>query len=182
MRGRSLLDPGPLRGWWWRSSQVHRLAVVSAGTAVAVVLLASGLLGAPRWTTRPQGGAYLPLTTLSTAIATNTGTTVSGSGDPTGGGSATATDGPPKVSTTGTSSVAPATQPASATTTSAAAESTTAGPSTTTTNAATTTIDVQRGVRVGEPCSPEGATGITVQGQTVTCVADPRGKAKWRKQ
>jgi hypothetical protein len=34
---------------------------------------------------------------------------------------------------------------------------------------------------VGQPCSPEGATDVTAQGQAVTCVRGPAGNDRWRK-
>ncbi|HEY4017924.1 MAG TPA: hypothetical protein VGM75_04520 [Pseudonocardiaceae bacterium] len=47
----------------------------------------------------------------------------------------------------------------------------TADPPTTTAPTATPTPPggVQRGVRIGQPCAPEGAQGITVSGQAVVC-------------
>jgi hypothetical protein len=35
---------------------------------------------------------------------------------------------------------------------------------------------------VGQPCAPEGATAVTVQGQTVTCAVAAKGQLRWRKQ
>jgi hypothetical protein len=41
--------------------------------------------------------------------------------------------------------------------------------------------DVQRNVRVGDPCTPEGAHGITDKGQSVVCTAKAGAPAKWKK-
>jgi hypothetical protein len=40
---------------------------------------------------------------------------------------------------------------------------------------------VQRGVQAGEPCSPEGARGVTGDGTDVVCAATAGGVATWRK-
>src|SRR4051812_46685900 len=112
MRGRSLFDPGPLRGWWWRSSQRQRLTVVGAGAAISLTLLAGALLDVPA--SVPHGSAPFPVTTAPPHAAPGTGMTTSGWGDPPSGGATAVTDGPSKVDTSG--SAAPPTDPTSATT------------------------------------------------------------------
>ncbi|WP_345029430.1 thermonuclease family protein [Kutzneria kofuensis] len=70
------------------------------------------------------------------------------------------------------------------TTTSAVDPTVTAHP-TTSTDLPTTTHSGQQGgqsdVQVGQPCSPEGASGVTSQGQAVTCVQGMDGQTRWRK-
>jgi endonuclease YncB( thermonuclease family) len=53
--------------------------------------------------------------------------------------------------------------------------------SATATDPSTTDSGGQGNVQVGQPCSPEGATGVTAQGQAVRCVRGPGGQTKWRK-
>jgi hypothetical protein len=54
--------------------------------------------------------------------------------------------------------------------------------SATATDPPTTTDSGDQGsVQVGQPCSPEGATGVTSKGQAVRCERGPGGQDKWRK-
>ena len=171
MHHRNPLDPGPVRGWWWRSSQAQRLAVAGVGAALPTVLLVGALLNVPTsaqpaWGPPPSGISLNP-------VETSDATTTPGS---TSRHSATPGTKPSTTDATSTSS-APTTTPTTTTTD-------VAGPTTTvpTTTDTTTTVDDQPDIRVGRPCAPEGATAVTVQGQTVTCAVAAKGQLRWRKQ
>lgn len=169
--------PGPVRGWWWRSTQAQRLAVAGLGAALGLALLIGAFTALP--TTAREVAATPPLRpipSLTTIILTTPSATVTST--------TTVTSGTSKVDTSTTT--APSTTPTTSTVTTSSRTSrpTTTEPSTTTVEptAPTTTTDddVQRDVRVGQPCSPEGASGTTLLGIAVTCVANPNGKLKWR--
>jgi endonuclease YncB( thermonuclease family) len=283
----SLAAPGRLRGWWWGSSQLQRLSVTGAATAVGLALSGVALF-APSdrpalfdgvtSTVEPHGGAttadtaipvvppapedvVITVTKVSTVarfdgVDTTTGHAVAvrvlgilpmtgcwsaestaqanaalagkrvwlvhGAPHPEGdvtaqvllpdrhdyaltmvsAGAARADTGPAQAALAAAqadsqharrglwgSSCAPAPGAGSTTgqttlsATTTPAQSTTSAPATTTTSdeppVTTTSGDDQ--VRVGQPCSPEGATAITPQGQAVTCVRGPGGNDKWRK-
>lgn len=70
------------------------------------------------------------------------------------------------------------------TTTTSAGQSTASPPPATSTSADEPPVTTTSGdghARVGQPCSPEGATDVTAQGQAVTCVRGPGGNDRWRK-
>ena len=163
--------PGPVRGWWWRSTQTQRLAVAGVGAALGLALL----IGAFAWipTGGPPQAAPLPLIApLSTIAATSTTTTTVTSTT-----TVTTTTTSPVDTTTTTTTPAATT----VTTTPQLPPPITIGPPIITTEPTTTTDDVQYGARVGMPCAPEGARGMTLLGVGVVCEAGPNGKLKWRK-
>jgi cytoskeletal protein RodZ len=156
-----------VRAWWWRSTQAQRLAVAGVGTVLGLALLIGAFAwmptGGPPQAATPPG----PITPLSTIAATSTTTTTVTS-------TTTITS---TVDTTTTTTPATTT----VTTTPQLPPPITIGPPITTIEPTTTIDDVQYGARVGTPCAPEGARGMTLLGVGVVCVAGPNGRLKWRK-
>jgi hypothetical protein len=156
--------PGPVRGWWWRSTRTQRLAVAGVGAALGLALL----VGAFAWMPTggpPQAAAPTPVTPLSTiAVTSATTTTVTST--------TTVTTTSPVDTTTTT------TTPATTTTVTTTPQ---LPPPITTVEPTTTTDDIQYGVRAGMPCAPEGARGMTLLGVDVVCTAGSKGKLRWRK-
>jgi hypothetical protein len=162
--------PGPVRGWWWRSSRVQRLAVAGVGALLGLALLIGAFAGMP--TGGPQGVAappLVPIPPLTTIAATTTTTTVTSTTTTT----ASTTSTVDKTTTTSSS------QTTTTVTTTQPLPPTTIGPPTTI--PPTTTDEVQYGVRAGAPCAPEGAIGVTTSGLPVMCMPGTNGKLKWRR-
>lgn len=160
--------PGPVRGWWWRSSRAQRLAVAGVGAVLGLALLIGAFAGMP--TGGPQGVAATPLVPippLTTIAATTTTTTVTTT-------TATTTSTVDRTTTTSPS-------PTTTTVTTTPPPPTTIGPPITTIEPPTTTDEIQYGVRAGMPCAPEGAIGVTPAGIPVVCMPGATGKLKWRR-
>jgi endonuclease YncB( thermonuclease family) len=86
--------------------------------------------------------------------------------------------------TPGSGSTTGQTTPSGATATTSPTQSTASAPPTPTTSGTEPPVTTTSGdgrVRVGQPCSPVGATGVTAQGQLVTCVRGAAGNDRWRK-
>ena len=158
--------PGRVRGWWWGSTRAQRAAVAGVGAALGLALL----IGAFAWMPTggpPQAAPPIPVTPLPTIAATSATTTTV---------TATTTTTSPVDTTTTT------TTPATTTvTTTPQLPPITIDPPITTIEPTTTTDDVQYGARVGMPCAPEGARGMTLLGVDVMCTAGSKGKLRWRK-
>ncbi|MFC0434762.1 hypothetical protein [Kutzneria buriramensis] len=163
--------PGPVRGWWWRSSRVQRLAVAGVAAVLGLALLIGAFAGMP--TGGQQSVAATPLVPIPplTTIAATTTTTVTSTT------TATTTTTTSTVDTTTTASSSPTT---TAVTTTHPLPPITIGPPITTIPP-TTTDDIQYGVRMGMPCSPEGAVGVTTLGIPVVCMPGSNGRLKWRR-
>jgi hypothetical protein len=174
---------GAVRRWWWRSSQRQRLAATGSATVLGLVVLGVALASVE---TTPTPSAADPAVPRPVAI----------SGDP------VTTTLPPIVPLTTTGSpppftVAPTTStsrrvvvtpkpppPVEPTFTVPSWFPPPSWPVLTPILPPITGGGVQRGVRVGEPCSPAGAEGITNRGEFVTCQPanlGPKGPADvWR--
>ena len=167
------LAAGPVRGWWWRSTQVQRLAVAGVGAVLGLALL----IGAFAWmpTSGPPQAAppLTPIAPIPTIAATSTTTTTVTS-------TTTVTTTTTSTVDTTTTTTTPATT--TVTTTPQLPPPITFDPPITTIEPTTTTDDdVQYGVRAGTPCAPEGARGMTLLGVSVVCTAGSSGKLKWRR-
>jgi hypothetical protein len=196
MHGDRPSHPGAVRRWWWRSSQRQRLATAGSATVLGLVVLGVALASVE---TAPASSAADPAVPRPSAVG----------GDPVSTTPSSDLSGPVILLTT---TAAPTVTAVPVTSTSRRAGVTTNQPPSLWPGPPTLPIPtwlpptswpvitpilpitptsppgggVQRGARIGEPCSPEGARGITDQGEFLTCEPanlGPRGPADvWRQE
>lgn len=190
--------PGRVRRWWWASSQGQRLAAAGSATVIGLAVVGVALVNleiAPA----SKNGSPAPALSLpgsSSSVVTVTGSgTAPGSGTSTGAGSsqagATTSSGGPSLNVPGGTPVQAGAGGAGLPSTTRPTPVTTTAPMTTaasTTHPPTSTSPpqggVQQGVRIGQQCAPEGAQGITAQGQPAVCRPGgpgPGRRDEWKK-
>jgi hypothetical protein len=203
MRGDWMSHPGAVRRWWWRSSQGQRLAMALPATllGMAVVAVGAGTLDNPSASgPGPSPVAPGPVAGVPGSVSMSLSSTTlpnpgAGSGLTSGmavpGGSATGTAGsagrPPGSQTLTTPNQAPGgdgppvSHPAWPPPPPPDSPGTTATrpPVTSSSVAPPPPGGVQQGVSFNAPCSPQGAEGVTKQGQQLRC--EPVGNQdRWR--